>query len=178
MPTLVRRSSPLPPLVNRPALPAAGFSITYAREHLEEIGFGVAERPENLSIVEDGRFLPEMPPELDNSTPGELVRLMGEYTQVSCWLEELVAVADSDAVEAEVVLSNIEATIHLARGGTVADKKAKVATDPAFVSAQTDVLKRQAVLRLLKAKRSGADKCISALSRALSAKDTQARNNL
>ena len=122
-------------LIKVPSLPSRGFSAKAAETYVAGLGLPAAERP----LGDDGGpLVPELPYDLDEATIGQLVTLMGQFTKLSGWLEEQVALTDSDSTEADIVSLNVGARQRLKVAGTVQDKNAKVAVDESFLQAQAD----------------------------------------
>lgn len=153
----------------------AGFANAAAVQKLGEARLDLAVRPYHAN---GDAVLPEMPGDLDQATVGEVVRLQGEYAALAGYLEEQVALAESDSAESSVILENVKARIHLGKAGTIADKAAKVAADPGYQEALAESQKASAIARLLKAKLKSCERCIQALSRAQSAKEAEINRGL
>lgn len=136
-----------------------GFSVREAQDVLEEVGLGPVPCPDTA---------PVMPPDIAVISSEELGTLHGLFVAFYEYLEEKVALLETDAAEKESYLEHVRAEVRLGKAGTVADKDAKTLNDPRVIEAEQDYLVAAGKARLLKARLRGYDKCAAALSREMS----------
>lgn len=144
-----------------------GFASKFAISYFEDKNpCALADRPDHD---------PDLPEDITALEYVEVGRLHWQYTQYCAYLEQVVALADVDAAEADAYLEHVKARTRLQKGGTVADKTAKTLNDETYLDAEQEHLKREAVAKLLKARLRGYDKHTSALSREMTRREYELR---
>ena len=144
-----------------------GFTRKAAEAKVTEVGLSLAERPEG----EAGALDPQLPENVANLDFGELRLLHGQFVQMASYVDEQATLAAIQFAEEEANLTLVKAKSRFKFAGTVADKDAKVANDPAFLEAERHFLEAQAKCKILEALRRKYDRYAAMCSREQSAQE-------